>query len=42
MLVSHTNHRAHRGGRHVLLRRGGALRTFGTFVLTAGSISLVL
>lgn len=42
MRVSHTSHRAHRGGRHVLLRRGGALRTLGAFILTAGSISLVL
>ncbi len=37
-----TGHRRHRGVHHTLLRRGGALRTFGAFILTAGSISLVL
>lgn len=41
MHKSFSGHRAHRG-HHTLLRRGGALRTFGAFILTAGSFSLVL
>jgi hypothetical protein len=41
MHKSYSSHRTHRG-HHTLLRRGGALRTFGAFILTAGSISLVL
>jgi hypothetical protein len=42
MYNSLTGRRKHRGGQHILLRRGGALRTLGTFILIAGSISLVL
>ena len=38
----HSGRRTHHGGHHILLRRGGALRTFGAFILVAGSISLVL
>ena len=39
---SHRGHHTHHGGHHTLLRRGGVLRTFGAFIFTAGSISLVL
>lgn len=42
MQKSYSGHRTHHGGHHALLRRGGALRIFGTFILTGGSISLVL
>jgi hypothetical protein len=42
MHKSHSGHRTHRGGHHTLSRRGGALRTFGAFILVAGSISLVV
>jgi hypothetical protein len=42
MHKSHSGRRTHRGAHHTLLRRGGALRTFGAFILVAGSISLVL
>jgi hypothetical protein len=39
---SYSGHRTHHGNHHTLLRRGGAMRTFGLFILTGGSISLVL
>lgn len=42
MRRSFSHHRTHRGRHHTLLRRGGALRTFGAFILSGGSISLVL
>ena len=42
MHSSLTGRRSHRRGHHSLLRRGGALRTFGAFILAAGSISMVL
>lgn len=42
MHKSYSGHHTHHGGHHTLLRRGGVLRTFGAFILTAGSISLVL
>jgi len=42
MRNSLTGRRSHRGGQPILLRRGGALRTLGAFILIARSISLVL
>jgi hypothetical protein len=42
MRKSFSGGRTRRGGHHILLRRGGALRTLGTFILAGGSISLIL